>query len=172
MEIKIIQKPDDERWMGVKQRALVTIGKEAKIIPSFEWKENILKAMHSPIRYLEFSFYLKDIPYFVSVHLVRHVHSQPYVLSQRNDRQDIYDREKAPQDAPVDMIWDVNAEELITICHKRLCNKASNKTREVIEIIKEQVIEALPEFKEVLVPMCKYRGGICTEFYPCGQNKK
>ena len=29
-----------------------------------------------------------------------------------------------------------------------------------------------PEFKDVLVPLCEYRGGICTEFYPCGRNKK
>ena len=28
-----------------------------------------------------------------------------------------------------------------------------------------------PEFKDFLVPLCVYRGGICTEFHPCGYNK-
>ena len=37
--------------------------------------------------------------------------------------------------------------------------------------IVDKVIEKCPEFKEFLVPLCEYRGGVCTEFYPCGYNK-
>ena len=69
------------------------------------------KAWHSPIRRLIYSFYM-EIPYWVSVHLCRHVHAQPYVKSQRNGRQSEYDRNGARQDETVCMIWDVNAEEL------------------------------------------------------------
>ena len=35
----------------------------------------------------------------------------------------------------------------------------------------DEVIKVCPEFKDFLVPLCVYRGGICTEFHPCGYNK-
>jgi hypothetical protein len=41
-----------------------------------------------------------------------------------------------------------------------------------MEEIKRLVEEACPEFVGTLEPMCSYRGGRCTEFYPCGLNKK
>lgn len=102
--------------------------------------------------------------------LVRHVHATPFVSTQRNDRQDKYDRGNATQDAPVDMCWFMNAEELITIAHKRLCMQASKETRDVVRMICEKVIETNPEFKGLLVPTCAYRGGICEEFNCCGMN--
>ena len=98
---------------------------------------------------------------------MRHVHSQPYVKSQRNDRQSEYDRNKAPQDAPVTMIWDVNGEELMVIANKRLCNQAAEETRAWVKGICDKVLETNPEFTEFLVPMCKYTGE-CKEMYPCG----
>ena len=136
-----------------------------------EWKKRILKARHSPIRRLRFSFDLLDVPYWVSVHLVRHIHAQPYVGSQRNDRQNKYDRNAARQDAPIDMIWDVTGEELLQIANKRLCMQTSEETREVVRKCCDLVIEKLPEFKDVLVPMCQYHGGVCYEMFPCGGNK-
>lgn len=172
VSIEIIRHPNEQDWVEVKRRCLVTVGKsQIKEPPSNEWKIKILNACHSPIRYLMFSFYIKNIPSWVSVHLARHVHAQPYIKSQRNDRQRDYDRNKAPQDSPVDMIWDMNAEELITVAHKRLCRQASKETREVMEEICRKVIEVNPEFKELLAPLCVYRNGKCTEFYPCGYNK-
>lgn len=166
MKITMIGSPTESDWLGVKQRALVTIGKEAKTEPTTDWKHAILEARHSPIRYLMFSFYLEDIPSWVSVHLVRHIHAQPYVKSQRNDRQSDYDRAKAPQDAPVNMIWDVNAEELMTIANKRLCNQASLETRQVVMEMCKLVESAYPEFKGLLVPFCVFNGK-CHEMFPC-----
>ncbi len=55
------------------------------------WKHSILRARHSPIRTLQFAFYLEDVPYWVSTHLARHVHAQPFIRSQRNDRENEYD---------------------------------------------------------------------------------
>ena len=104
----------------------------------------------------------------MAVHLTRHVHAQPYVRSQRNDRQSNYDRTKAPQDAPVDMIWDMNAEELMVVTNKRLCNQASEKTREVVRLMCDEVLKTNPEFEDFLVPMCVYVGE-CKEMYPCGK---
>ena len=65
----------------------------------------------------------------------------------------------------------LNAQELVFMAHKRLCNQASPETRAVMREIVDKVTEKCPEFKEFLVPLCEYRGGVCTEFYPCGYNK-
>lgn len=167
MKIKIAKYPTEEDWMLCKTAALNTIRLKPKNPPDFNWKVKMLKANHSPIRELKFVFYFEDIPSWISVHLVRHGHATPYVSSQRNDRQNNYDRRKAPQDSPVNMMWSMNAEELVTISHKRLCYKASKETREIIETLCNEVIKVCPEFAEVLVPNCIYRGG-CTEFEPCG----
>lgn len=167
MKISVLEYPTEKDWIEVKRRAFVTIGKETKKVPDFEWKYKILEARHSPIRYIRFSFLLEDIPTWVSVHLVRHIHAQPYVRSQRNDRQNMYDRNKAPQDSPVTMIWDINAEELMVIANKRLCMQASEETRNVVSEMCKQVIKLCPEFKGLLVPMCVYNGGICHEMKPC-----
>lgn len=169
MEIRVTEYPTERDYIEVKRRALVTIGKKVKNAPSDEWKLKIIKANHSPIRRLRFSFDLIGIPSWVATHLCRHIHAQPYVKSQRNDRQEEYDRNIAPQNVPVDMIWDMNAEELITIAHKRLCKQASKETREVMQEIVRQVVEVCPEFKDVLVPNCVYRNGKCEEFFPCGK---
>lgn len=171
MNAKAIKYPTDEDWMLAKKCTLVTVGKETDKLPTENFKKEILRARHSPIRELRFVFYLTDIPYWVSVHLCRHVHAQPYVKTQRNDRQSGYDRTKAPQDAPVDMMWSMNAEELITIANKRLCNLASKETRDLVRTICKEVVNLCPEFKDELVPMCVRNGGVCYEIFPCGERK-
>ena len=168
MEITLIESPNERDWMEVKRRALVTAGKKPVSSPDLEWKHRILEARHSPIRRLRFSFYFHDLPSWISVHLVRHVHTQPYVKSQRNDRQSNYDRTKAPQDAPVDMIWDLNAESLMMVANKRLCNQAASETRAVVKEMCRLVEEKYPEFKGLLVPMCEYTN-TCHEMFPCGK---
>lgn len=168
MKIEMLKYPTNEDWAEVRRRALVTVGKNNVDVPTNIWKAKILKARHSPIRYLQFSFYI-ECPYWVSVHLCRHIHAQPYIQSQRNDRQDRYDRNSARQDETVCMIWDMNAEELITICNKRLCKKASPETRYVVKCMQELVIEKCPEFVTELVPMC-VREGECHEMKSCTRN--
>lgn len=168
-KITLIEYPTEKDWMEVKRRALVTVGKKPINPPKAEWKRSILNARHSPIRYLRFSFLLEDIPSWVSVHLCRHVHAQPYVKSQRNDRQSDYDRNKAPQDAPISMIWDINAEELMVIANKRLCNMAADETRQTVKEMCYLAVNACPEFEPFLVPMCDYAG--CHEMKPCGKRR-
>lgn len=171
MEVKLVEGPTEKDWLLMKKCTLVTVGKETEKAPTEEFRKKMIESGHSPIRVLNFCFFLKDIPYWVSVHLVRHVHAIPFVKTQRNDRQEGYDRTKAPQDAPVDMMWYMNAEELITIAHKRLCGMASPETRDVVREMCNLVIEKYPEFKNVLVPMCAYRNGACSEPNPCGLYK-
>lgn len=173
MKVYLMTAPTDDRWIEVKQRALVTtpfdiMQKKVKP-PTSEWKHKILEARHSPIRRLEYSFYFEGIPSWVSVHLCRHVHAQPYVKSQRNDRQSDYDRNKAPQDSPVNMILDVNAEELMVIANKRLCSQASKETRDVVRQMCMLAEEHTPELKGLLVPMCAYHGGVCHEMHSCNK---
>ena len=173
MNVTITEWPNDNDWLEVKKRALVTVGLKAKNAPDMEWKREILEARHSPIRRLRFSFFIEDLPSWVSVHLCRHIHAQPFVRSQRNDRQADYDRNKAPQDAPVSMIWDMNAEELMTIANKRLCAMASAETQAVVYQMCRQVIISCPEFEGFLVPMCEYHGNVCHEMKGgCGRCPK
>lgn len=167
MKVELIKYPTEEDWLLVKQCTLVTVGKESDKPPTEKFKRDILRARHSPIRELRFVFRLTDIPYWVSVHFCRHVHAQPYVKTQRNDRQNQYDREKAPQDAPVDMIWSVNGEEFIVVTNKRKCNLAAEKTRDLMDMLCAEVEKVCPEFTEELVPMCVRNGGVCYEMHPC-----
>ena len=169
--VSLLSAPTDTDWLSVKFRALVTIGKKVVNPPSSKWKHAILEARHSPIRYLRYSFYI-ECPYWVSVHLCRHVFAQPYVKSQRNDRQDEYDRNEAPQSASVSMIYDVNAEELQVIANKRLCLKASQETRQIVQAMCNLAEEATPELHGLLVPLCEYCGGVCHEMEPCGRCKR
>ena len=166
MMVELLEKPSEKDWLEVKRRALVTIGKKPVTAPTEEWKHDILKARHSPIRRLNFSFYI-ECPYWVSVHLCRHIHAQPYVKSQRNDRQSEYDRNAAPQNESVSMIWDVNAEELMVIANKRLCKQASEETRLIVSAMCDLVLNNYPEFKGLLVPFCVHQGGVCHEMKPC-----
>lgn len=169
--VEILKHPTDEDWTLAKTCTLVTVDKKSTKPPTMEWKKKLLAAQHSPIRTLEFCFRLNNIPSWVATHLVRHVHATPFVKTQRNDRQDNYDRNAARQDTPVSMCWYMNAEELMTIAHKRLCTQASPETRQVVKAICDEVVKVNPEFDGILVPNCYYRGGICTEFNPCGLNK-
>lgn len=172
MEVRLIEYPTENDWIECKRRALITMyGKGLGEItpPSSEWKHKILRARHSPIRYLMYSFLIIDIPSNTSVHFCRHIHAQPYVSSLRNDRQDVMDGDEAPRNTPVNMIIDVNAEELMVIANKRLCRKSADKTREVAHEMCLLAIEVTPEFDTLLVPACGYNGGICHEMFPCNE---
>lgn len=173
MKVELIKYPTEADWEWCKVCTLNTVGKKStgkEISP--EWKKKLLASEHSPLRELWFGFRL-EIPYWVSVHYVRHhIGINHYVQSQRNDRQDKYDRNAARQDELVSHIISVNAQELVQMAHKRLCNQASPETREVMQMMVDEVLKVCPEFKTVLVPLCVYRGGRCTEFFPCNKNNK
>lgn len=171
MKVEILKHPTKEDWAWAKTCCLNTVGKESTRQPTEEWEYKLLAAEHSPLRELWFGIKL-TIPYFVSVHICRHhIGCNHYVQSQRNDRQSNYDRTKAPQDAEVSHILSINAQELVFMSHKRLCRQSAPETRKLMEMIKEAVCEVNPEFADFLVPLCEYRNGLCTEFYPCGYNK-
>lgn len=174
MEIVLIGAPTDADWMEVKRRALVTAGLSPITPPTSVWKHDILKARHSPIRYLRYSFLFKEIPYWVAMHLRTHVHDcphgdefDPYIKSQRDDRQHEYARGKAPQDQPVNMIIDMSAEQLMVMANKRLCHTASPETQEVVRRMCDLALDHTPEFEGLFVPNCIYLRH-CPEMKCCG----
>ena len=173
MNIELIKWPTEADWLMAKRCALVTVGKDSETPPTEEWKRKSLEARHSYIRELNFVFRITGIPYWVAMHLVRHhVGCQPYIKTQRNDRQNVYDRGEAPQNAPVDMMWSMNAEALMTIANKRLCAMAADATKRVVAKMCRLVEARCPEFIGRLCPMCEYHGGACHEMQPCGKYKR
>lgn len=174
MKITLFEYPSENDWLEVKRRALITAGLKVKNPPDMEWKRSILDARHSPIRRLHFAFLFEDIPYWVAMHLRTHVHDcpngdefTPYIKSQRDDRQDEYERGKAPQDQPVNMIIDMSGEQLMNLSNKRLCRQTAEETRKVVKTMCSLATEKCPEFMGFLVPMCLYHGGRCHEMKPC-----
>lgn len=134
--------------------------------PSHKWKRQILISEHSPIRDIAVKFCWADIKYWVAMHWKTHIW-ESRVDSQRNDRQDRYDRNGAPQDAPVDFYGDPNIQHTIDTWRKRLCRQASIETRHYAEDFKVVLHDIQPEWSDVLVPNCVYRCG-CPEPHCCG----
>lgn len=173
MKVEILKHPTTQDWNWAKTCTLNTVGKKSTKEATDEWKRKLLMSEHSPIRELWFGIKM-EIPYYVSVHLVRHhIGVNHYVQTQRDDRTtDKVPRAEKPQGAMVSHIMSINAQELMFLARKRLCTQASLETREVVKEICKKVVEINPEFDGLLVPLCVYRGGLCTEFNPCGYNKK
>lgn len=157
-------------WSLALDLARNTMGKEETgKEPSSVWKRKMLLARHSPIQAVFYRITLDGIPYWVSVHLVRHkVGVDHWVRSQRSDRTGV-PRDGLPQGAPVVHEMVANAQAILAISRKRLCFQASEETREVWKA----VVQALREAGEVELadscqPECVVCGGFCPELKPCG----
>lgn len=168
MKIDIFNHEDN--WKDVKSSALNTINKDAGKYPDSEWKRKMILAEHSPIRRMKFYWRWKELKSFVSVHFVRHKHGiEHFVSTQRTDRTGI-NRDELPQSALVNHACEANAQALINISRKRLCNCASEETRAAWEKVKEKVAEVEPELSSCMVRECVYRG-FCPEMLSCGYYK-
>jgi thymidylate synthase ThyX len=173
MKIEFIKYPTDEDWIIARNNALTTQRMYSAKVPSSELKTKFIVSEHSPIRSLEFIWQWIDIPYWVSVHIVRH-HTgiDHYVSTQRNDIQKEYDRKKAPQDALVNHRCVANAQSILNTSKARTCTNASLETRQVWNLFLESLKPIAPELFALCVPPCIYRNGLCPEvFKPCGYNK-
>ena len=166
-------------WKRVLNAARRTIGKDQlNKEPSDSWKAKMLLAEHSPIRLLEYDWSWGEIRQWVTAHLVRHHEGcEKFVHTQRGDRRKILEdygvetRDELPQGALNDMDMTANAQALINISRKRLCNCASKETREAWTQVKEAIAEVDPVLASKMVPECLYRG-FCPEFMnPCGYSK-
>lgn len=155
-------------WREVADAARTTIRQgEGTGEPGPRWKKRILLAEHSPIRKLCFGWKWLDLPYWVSVHLVRHKYGiEHFVSTQRTDRTG-QDRASARQDAPVMHECFANAQSVMFISRRRLCAQASPETRAAWKQVVDAIAEKEPEVAACCVPECVYRG-FCPEFKSCG----
>ena len=180
-----VNKVQQEQDKMIKVRALVDVqecGKVARAtqgltgnIVSLKTWQKWLKAEHSMIRVFLLSIEMTNISYFVSVHLVRHKFGvEHFVRSQRPTSMNPveYDRNEAPQNAPVNHIMVLNPQSLINISRKRLCNKADPITRRlwhtVRNIISHHKDPYVAAIADVMMPDCEYRGR-CHEVVSCGK---
>lgn len=155
-------------WRNVADAARTTIRMQGGVKePSPKWKKTILLAEHSPIRKLLFSWKWSNLPYWVSVHFVRHKYGiEHFVSTQRTDRTGT-DRTGARQDAPVEHECFANAQAVMFISRRRLCSQASPETRAAWKLVVEEIAKVEPEVASACVPECVYRG-FCPEFRSCG----
>lgn len=154
-------------WTDVKNECRNTVNKEAtEKEPTIDFKRKILISEHSPIRLIEIKWRWEGIKSWISVHFARHwLGWDKWISTQRNDRTGV-DRDKSPQDTPVNYDGKGNAQALINVARFRLCNSAHPETRAYMEDLKESIHEFEPELSDVMQRNCIYRGG-CPEFNPC-----
>ncbi len=133
-------------WREVANSARTTIHKEAgEGKPSSAWIRRMLLCEHSPIRQIIIKWKWYDLKSWVSVHFVRHwlgiIH---WVQSQRPDRC-AGDRNSAPQDTLINHEAEANAQAIINISRKRLCNCAMPETREAWQAFVDTFKDIEPE---------------------------
>jgi len=157
--------------------ARLTQGMEGDSISLSTWRK-WLRAEHSMIRVFILAVEIRNMPYYVSVHLVRHkIGVEHFVRSQRPTSMNPvgYDRREAPQGALVDHTMVLNPQALINISRKRLCNKTDvvtqNIWRQVHQTIARHNNPFVAMIATVMLPDCEYRGGTCHELNPCGKRK-
>lgn len=168
MKVDIFNYQDN--WQDVKNTAMNTIGKTTGKYPNKDWKRRLIISEHSPIRMMKFYWRWEGIKSWVSVHMVRHkIGIEHWVQTQRTDRTGI-NRDELPQGALVNHCCEANAQTLINISRKRLCNCASPETRLAWTHVKDKIKEVEPELASCMVKECIYRG-FCPEMYSCGYYK-
>lgn len=169
MYVKILNVSDN--WQDIKNTAMTTIGKSVGKYPTSEWKRKIIMSEHSMIRKLKFSAKWYDLKSFVSTHICRHKYGiEHWVRTQRSDRTGI-DRNKLPQDNPVEHEIEANAQAIINISRKRLCFQASKETREAWQSFLDSFKDEQPELYSSCVKDCVYKNGFCSEFKSCKYNQ-
>lgn len=68
-----------------------------------------------------------------------------------------------PNASCTNIVMTCNLRELIHICNLRLCKRAQAEIRELVGLMRDEVLKQLPFMKEFLVPKCK----TCTEKDSC-----
>lgn len=165
MEIKIERVTS---WERVADAARMTAHKDSLgHEPSEAFKKAIVRSEHSPLRMLEFDVEIRDVPYFVAMHLVRHTQGiEKFVATSREDRTGVPRSERKQTDL-VDCRFALNAQAFINISRRRCCTMADQTTRNVWNNVIYKLSEIEPILAERCVPECIYRG-FCPEPKSCG----
>lgn len=158
-------------WRDVANSARTTINMEkGENEPTSHWKRKMLLSEHSPIRQITIKAKWYDMKYWVSVHFTRHwLGITHWVRTQRSDRSNM-DRDRLEQAALIEHEFEANAQAIINISRRRLCNQASRETREAWIAFLNEIKEDQPELVDACVPDCVYRGH-CYEYKSCNYHK-
>ncbi|MGA2142513.1 MAG: hypothetical protein ABSG94_08815 [Brevinematales bacterium] len=170
VEIRIL----NENWqVDLQEAAMNTINKkwdEGKEMTEDLFRKYIISE-HSPIRTVVLRIKMNNIPYPNSVHFARHVHSIPFVSTNRPDRTG---KKRSAEDLCTH-IFDINIQGLIDMARKRLCEgKVDKTTLDFMIEIKKELTGMGGFYKilgEMLVPNCVYRFS-CPEFKGCNLLKR
>lgn len=161
----------DSSWREVANSARTTIGldrSDKKV--SNRWKQRMMLCEHSPIRKMRVNWVWYDIPYWVSVHFVRHKFGiEHFVSTQRTDRTGV-NRDDKSQNALVRHECIANLQAIINISRKRLCYQASEETRQAWMLFLNELKKVDPVIYNACVPECIYRG-YCYEYETCNYYK-
>lgn len=161
----------DIDWTDVKNKCRTTVNKErSDKEATAKFKKSLLISEHSPIRLIRVNWMWSGIKSWVATHYVRHHNGvEKWVSTQRSDRTNI-NRNVLPQDSPVNLEMEANAQAIINMAKVRLCYQASPETRIQMEDLKRTLYnnKETRELSETMVPSCIYRCG-CPEFKQCEQ---
>lgn len=153
----------------VADRARTTIGLEegTKEVPPTYMKRMYL-CEHSPIRTQQYLVRIKNVPYSIAMHLVRHNQGiEKWVSTNRDDRVNIESQSTRDRDLlPCDLELQLNPQSLINISRKRLCRCAHVNTQMVWCLVTSAVRQINKPLAECMVRECVYRG-FCPEFKKC-----
>lgn len=181
MQVEVVPQYDlESMWRQVRLCARATVGKEDVDTPvSGKFKAKMLISEHSPVRELRFIIRFKGVPTYVAQQFSRHriaianpgefyryldenvipTDVEHYVRTQRSDRTG---EARGSQEAPVDYQCVVNAQGLIDMSKKRLCQMASPAAQEAWMSVVAELQKVEPLLAKMLVPSCLYRK-MCPE---------
>ena len=155
--------------LKVSARTTIGLEKGTKEVTN-QYMLRMYRCEHSCIRLREFEIIIENCPSWVATHFVRHhIGVEKFVSTQRTDRTGV-DREKLPQDAPVRLQMNANAQAMINISRKRLCNCASKETQQVWRMVLEELKKIDKPLYDSCVRECIYRSH-CPEYKGCGYDK-
>jgi len=162
LEIEVIKHTGMEEFCTA---CATTLNKD--MVDATKIYDKLLLAEHSPIRTQMFTIKMKNIPTFVSTHLVRHnIGVEHFVKSNREDR--VGYTGDAGRMQPVNHTMFLNAHAVINIGRKRLCKQAHIETIKVLRYIKIQMEPVDKYLADRMVPECVYRNNACPEHNTCG----
>ena len=125
---------------------------------------------HSPIRSQWYKIRFENIPYCIGMHFARHkVGVEHFFSTQRADRTSV-NRSERKQTDPVLYEMVANAQAIITISRKRLCNCADKETIKAWKMALKELEKINPALASACVADCIYRGH-CMEHKTCNYHK-
>ena len=72
----------------------------------------------------------------------------------------------------VPFVMKLTARAIKEISHYRMCAKTEKPTRDFMRLFQSELAKVEPELAKEMMPLCEYRGGVCTEFNSCKKGRE